>query len=353
MLTFLFVFWLFFCETDIDDDENDSGDEHLFDNMEEEFQDLQNDYNNSGGWSTAPIYKSKSGRQIVATQHYNYAHRGKDLQHLNFLEYTSIMDIKYKKYRGTGNNSKRGLNASFLFDSLHKLSDTLDQVIRSKVFVPILAGRSPPTFRCLDGNGSAYYYSNCNHATQQKLDYAAKYYLTLMSPWDLETHIPIDIDTKSNNIFADFCAFMDKLTRLKQPNKSVMPRFPCLVHRCRAAYMHSVSHNLHVDAKMKKTVTKFRFQNVDKWNDNKIGPCNIVKYFNKRHGVIDREGIEQRTDEEAMLHDDAENEAEMLRFISRCETGKKTPTTDPIGKYLEDTEEAFNELFHNASVHSR
>ena len=71
---------------------------------------------------------------------------------------------------------------------MHPLHESYCQRIRSKLLTPSLVGGSPLNFNSIDDNNFHHTYENCSTVQKKYLDRAALYYLTLTSPWTLQTY---------------------------------------------------------------------------------------------------------------------------------------------------------------------
>jgi hypothetical protein len=145
---------------------------------------------------------------IAIHQHIHYMYRGEAFANYNFLEYCAIVKIKSKEIKSSSkrkcfhdeeydNNQAeadrqeksnhrhigRTTNASFDFQEGHPLVKTHTQCINSKIHVPILAGYPPPTLPAKEHKH--------NHNWNVRANKFAEYYIALMVPWCIHTHVPL------------------------------------------------------------------------------------------------------------------------------------------------------------------
>ena len=167
------------------------------DNTLEELVGLQEKKTSSHGqWGSAPIYKVNVDgieKSIVIRQDENYAHRGEALKHLNLLEYCCLIQVIEKKgdkrvsFESEHDVEKqetkyktRVQNKTHAFHSCHPLARTHLQQVRSKMYIAVLAGGTTPEMVIFDEE-----ITNLNDLTKKtrtSLTYAARYYMTLLSP---------------------------------------------------------------------------------------------------------------------------------------------------------------------------
>ena len=188
----------------------------------------------SSDTGTSQIFEIQ-GKYIAVHQHIHYAYRGIHLKHLSFYEYCGIIQICKKKFMNESteqnelheeaykpnqsiddaeeeeeekeeegeekeeevnedekqtkdgapedafhrtSNRSRQKNKSFDFDDGHPLINHYFQKIRSKLLVPILAGKSPPYLPVPPPD------FEINSTWINQSERFAEYYLTLMVPWD-------------------------------------------------------------------------------------------------------------------------------------------------------------------------
>ena len=188
----------------------------------------------------------------------------------------------------------------------------------------MLAGTRPPSLRCLQGEGVLNFFKNTNSTTRKTLSAAAMYYMTLLSPWELQTtdditattFIPVALKLYKENqtpVFECLCRFTAMLegyewvdilrsTLHLNPTPLKLPD-PSFINSCRLRYLSSVSSNLSIHEDVKRLLTLFRNKNTDKWfnldgKPNKtIGPCNIDDYMRRFHGFSNTPNRSNENDE--------------------------------------------------------
>ena len=227
---------------------------------------------------------------------------------------------------------RRTPNARYLFDKNHPLYTTHRQTIRSKLYIPCLAGARPPTFKCLDGN----------KATKHKLNEAAEYFLVLMSPWNNDG-VPED-----GVSFSDFLRYTNKL----YSNKHI---FEC---RSKIGYIQSVSNSLYVDKTFKSILIKFRTSSVDKWNDKEITASKAVEYFNKYHKhkghhISEYDQFEDAQEISESLVWEAGNVIDLLRKMAvEPGTNKNNKDNQRLTEYLNHTYDTFKGMLDESNIQS-
>ena len=112
----------------------------------------------------------------------NYAHRGEALKHLNLLEYCCIIQVIPKK--GQNTYKTRVHSMTYDFHSCHPLAKTHLQQVRSKMYIAVLAGGPPPEMQIFDEDITDL--TQLSTKTRNSVANAARYYLTLLSPWTLQ-----------------------------------------------------------------------------------------------------------------------------------------------------------------------
>jgi PIF1-like helicase len=268
------------------------------------------------------------------------------------------------------NTSRRGTNARFPFmprtsadgdilDS-HPLQGSHEQMVQSKQSAPLLAGPAPPSLQCLDGLGDMYEYKNMDRATQRSLDYAALYYLTLLSPWDLEEGIPEALLDKTKTPYEALCNFTARL-------------FPQDLNDClnlsrsekwRGAYMRSVSGNLRVKKKKLDMFTRHRYRHTSKWENEALSAARLQKYFFNKWGMKGGdedggghakaatwdEGDNDVDDEGAEVLERRENEAALLLLSARLLADNKADAQEKLtDAYLNESKDVMEGFLAHAN----
>jgi glutathionyl-hydroquinone reductase len=113
-------------------------------------------------WGTADTYKPRDGsKHILYSQDLNYAYRGIALEQLSLLEYCCIIDVQEveeisEKSEKESNKYQKEKNTSFQFQYQHPLYVTHVQKIRSKFYIPLLAGAQPPNINFFNVNNTSF-----------------------------------------------------------------------------------------------------------------------------------------------------------------------------------------------------
>jgi hypothetical protein len=151
------------------------------------------------GWGSAPIYKlmqaDGSEMSIAVPQDIDYAFRGDALRSLSLVEYPCIIEVILKpiskgkkgecckesdtdsgdELQSSTLHKTKVRNTLFPFQRYHPLAKTHVQRIRSKLYIPCLAGDPPPTMQPFDTPG--YTFSAMARKEQAKVREAARYSL--------------------------------------------------------------------------------------------------------------------------------------------------------------------------------
>eukprot|EP00117_Sycon_ciliatum_P019934 scpid84999/ scgid17911/ len=167
-------------------DQYDSSDDDLLP-IEDDDADLEcvvpNEHHQRQGQEVegASVYSSV-GNKLAVPQHCHYQYRGIGLRSMNLYEYSALINVTRKSRENSDTTTRRGAgrraNATFEFHSSHPLAATHHQQLRSKVLVPILAGRSPP--RDVGSKQDSDKWRN-------RAEEYGKYYVTLLVPWSVES----------------------------------------------------------------------------------------------------------------------------------------------------------------------
>jgi hypothetical protein len=284
---------------EIDENDTDVNSDDLFDDVSRG--------QTSSDAGTSRIFEIQ-GKYIAVHQHIHYAYRGIQLKHLSFYEYCGIIQICKKKFvdeqeeekevkeeeGGEGEEEEeeveeeqekveveeqvneeekqsendalldtfhrtsrgsRQKNKSFDFEDGHPLINHYFQKIRSKLLIPILAGKSPPYLPVPPTD----FESNSTWINQSER--FAEYYLTLMVPWDIVRKIPL----VNENLYID-----DEILSYKtfcnwaSTTRSTEASF---VDKCRLTSIENIATSLRVDKIRKKTVSIWRAQSAKRWDD--------------------------------------------------------------------------------------
>jgi len=242
----------------------------------------------------------------------------------------------------------RTSNTCFEFGPAHPLFLTHTQRIRSKQFIPVLAGGPPPSFRYLDRPDRSF--AEANETARKELQRAARYFLTLLSPWTLQGD-PTELKEgellpRHGTSWVNFTEFIREL----DGGGNVLNQ-PTFLQDCYLSYILDVSRNLRDHPLNRKASVLFRSRSSDQWHSHHISPCKVVKYFYDFHGK--RSTFTQPTPEPSQPEakekeetKEAEALAENLRSKAREDDSK---TKDPQQLYLSRAAHDLTLLFTQSS----
>ena len=166
---------------------------------------------------------------IAHPQDMDYAYWGRELKDLSLVEYACIVEIvkrrndkeQPEKSLDTGDaddsalhyNRESERNTCYPFDVMHLLFATHMQMVRSKLFIPLLCGGKPPNLQRLFQKISKK--QPLLTGEKRKLDRGIKYYMTLLSPWTLQQsatqRAPTELLPMHGTTYLDFCKFVEEL----------------------------------------------------------------------------------------------------------------------------------------------
>ena len=204
------------------------------------------------GAGSATLYRT-GGTRVAVPQHVHYKYRGPTLGALNLYEYTALVKVVQKPGADNtrsaptdGAGAGRRANATYDFDNVHPLSNSHHQQLRSKVLVPILAGRPPPRFMTQRIE---------NEQWQKKADQFGLYYTSLLVPWSTEAPFlpPVTPD------WAGICEWA-------RGSSSASSTGLTWVDRCRYDVLAHVSSWLHVAKSDKDMMASYRGRAADHWS---------------------------------------------------------------------------------------
>jgi len=206
--------------------------------------------------SAAQIEITINGAVVLVSQHEHYRWRGQQLAHLNFYEYAGLVAIVKKQapkkrqavnpgiseveaaddnendsqqpqLQATG--AGRHQNARFPFDPRHPLAQSHEQQLRSKQLIPFLTGRAPPTFpgRYPQPSGHDTDLQRRIVVWRCKANEFAKFYITILVPWDIETGLP--------PITLSYAGLIEWLHQIQAPTAS-------FVNHCRLQLLYNAVH---------------------------------------------------------------------------------------------------------------
>lgn len=148
--------------------------------------------------SSREIVRAANGMVVTTTQEEHYKFRSSALEFMSLYVYAGVVVVVTKSgsrqtneemtsstdtalHSTTTNRRGRKANATFDFDPRHSLFATHTQRLRSKHFIPILAGAPPPKHPGPRRDDTSW---------RQAADRFAAYVLTLHMPWDLHLGAP-------------------------------------------------------------------------------------------------------------------------------------------------------------------
>lgn len=143
--------------------------------------------------SSREIVRAANGIVLTTTQEEHYKYRSSVLEFMSLYVYAGVVVVVAKNDGSNQTSSTpreqstsrtpggRRRNATFDFDPRHPLFATHTQRLRSKHFVPILAGAPPPRHPGSRRDEASW---------RQAADRFAAYVLTLHMPWDLQLGAP-------------------------------------------------------------------------------------------------------------------------------------------------------------------
>ena len=148
--------------------------------------------------SSREIVRAANGMVVTTTQEEHYKFRSSALEFMSLYVYAGVVVVVTKSgsrqtneemtsstdtalHSTTTNRRGRKANATFDFDPRHSLFATHTQRLRSKHFIPILAGAPPPKHPGPRRDDTSW---------RQAADRFAAYVITLHMPWDLNLGAP-------------------------------------------------------------------------------------------------------------------------------------------------------------------
>ena len=210
--------------------------------------------------ATGEIHLNKSGHVTVVPQYVHYMFRGVHLVDFSLYDYAGCVLIVKKNTHSDDKNEAdedyenhdlhgRHKNKTFAFDPRHPLFETHEQHLRSKQFVPILAGVPPPCYPGL------YQKSSIWNAAALRF---AEYVLCAFVPWDLDKLAPPMLLNWNN-----FCIWAAQRTvNGEEVENSLAHDF---VENCRLAIVKNIAHNMTVSCEEKKLIAQWRSRSATEW----------------------------------------------------------------------------------------
>ena len=231
------------------------GQDSLFDDIEIEVDEP----------TVGEIHFNKHGHVTIVPQHIHYQFRGEELKDFCLYDYAGCVTVAKKKSKLNSNSDVeqnddtyeecddltpamhgRHKNKKFPFNARHPLFDTHEQRLRSKQFVPILAGAPPPIYPGVP---------NMSNLWKSAAKQYAEYMLCAFVPWDLETMAPPMFLTWEN-----FCTWADQHTQ-KTENTSANH----FIENCRFNIVQNISRNMRVSSEQKKLIVQWRSRSATEW----------------------------------------------------------------------------------------
>jgi hypothetical protein len=233
---------------------------------------LHDDEEGCAGVYTTTDVDGKKSTAFVA-QHAHYEHRGRVLQHIGFLEFCSLFDVvrttaKQQAERDRSNRPRREHdplgargpgrvpNELFFFEDFqgepHPLHRTHAMRLRSKRLVPILAGPPPPTLPAEP---------QLHPAAANRF---ARYMITLLCPWDIDTGLPAGGDFSYNRL----CLLMHEWSTADVTDSPATA--PCRGRLCRARafWAENITRGLRVSTSKKRLQTLYRHSAATVWSES-------------------------------------------------------------------------------------
>jgi hypothetical protein len=308
-----------------------------------------------GGWGTVPSVsytdKQDGKRKVIfLPQDINYAWRGERLQHLCMVEYACFIEVvqkdalSFEEIRqvalgdvdAEGDNETKGeeeeendndgeevedddgvaksiaqrsgaqsalikrkgarpKNTRYDFGTGHPLYSTHEQCMRSKHFIPGIAGGRPPDFCILDHAKDDIPFTKKQVTI---LNESALFYMTILSPWTLQQNpshriagemIPMD-----GTDYRAFTAFMGRLDGLCDGDATPLLFVkPSAVYRSMKQYITNLTVNLRTSEEARTEGIKWRNQSRKAWPDSRLknrspmhpkdlGCCDLKPYMQSK-----------------------------------------------------------------------
>ena len=146
---------------------------------------------------SAPIVTQSDGKITCVPLHLFYAYRNKELHFMSFYEWCATVTVRKKKSSETktaknetqSNGVGRKPNASFEHESGCEAVANYFQVLRSKFFIPTIAGRRPPTYPGPTRKTASY---------KKKISRWAQFYGVTFIPWNYNIPPKLSFDEVSD-----------------------------------------------------------------------------------------------------------------------------------------------------------
>ena len=110
-------------------------------------------------------------------------------------------------------NRESERNTRYPFDVMYPLFATHMQMVRRKLFIPLLCGGKPSNLQRLFHKISKK--QPLLTGEKRKLDQGIRYYMTLLSPWTLQQsatqRAPTELLPMHGTTYLDFCKFVEEL----------------------------------------------------------------------------------------------------------------------------------------------
>lgn len=307
----------------------------------------------SGG---TEIKRDADGKIVAVDQYVHYRWRGKELGDLNFYEYCALIIVSEKeKLEGMsdegsegneqGNNApgpvqgtaqqpaarqagKRQKNGRFEFLEAHPLHETHIQRLRSKIAVPVLAGKPRPLYVRPDPNAPEAWQEK-----RQKRNLAwMSYMATLLVPWDPDSGlVPPDA-----RYWDGFCHLLERWARGRGASRPV-------VAKGRYAVLCNVTEGFRLPPGAKEIVSRWRFEHADKLTGVATSPA---AEDDMGDVVVEHAGATADDTEEA-------REAIMaLRQLAEADSAGLTGNKDDVleRQYLDRMEREYTRMYDRTTV---
>jgi len=259
-------------EIDIDDSSLKSLSEGQIDRDEDDVQiplfdefDSNDDDIDEEQYGSRSIVTDAFGRVETVGQETHYMHRGDALKNYSFYEYCALVHVVPRKTEGSDSagevtnqaqrRSGRMKNGRFRFAMQHPQYQTMEQLLQSKICIPILCGRGPPSHPGPRRDSSKW---------KAKAQRFAEYMITLHKPWDLELKAP-DIDLS----YEALCQWISSdLTFSPTGENSHGPASYAqeMIGKCRLRWMNILANNVSISASTMKTIMSWRSRHAQRWS---------------------------------------------------------------------------------------
>ena len=192
---------------------------------------------------------------------------------------------------------------------------------------------------------------NCR---KKYLDRTALYYLTLTSPWTLQTHESkrktSELIPEAGHTYSNFVQYMKKLKGYDTTSNSYKSSF---LNRCLYSYIVETSRNMKTKVTNKLMSAKYRARSADMWEVNQKGPskypknqsvCQSINYWRHKHNIDNTSNLKATNNANEELEI---NDTETLQLIKTLQdhcsntTDLATKKNVDLNNYLNSSHKAF------------